>query len=78
LDEGWIKEDFTLPADFADKLPSISRTAIFHSVGDSVVPHVHAEKYAELLSGAELKNISGESHLFETGLKELAEEIKRL
>lgn len=78
MNADWDKEDFLLASGFPSKLPEGLAIFLFYSVHEEVVPFEHAEKYAELLPSARLRQIPGSSHLFENGLPELVEEIKCL
>lgn len=78
MNTDWDKEDFLLAPGFSSKLPEDLDIFLFYSVDEEVVPFEHAEKYAELLPSARLRQIPGTSHLFENGLPELVEEIKRI
>ena len=78
MNTDWDKEDFLLAPSFTSKLPEDLDIFLFYSVHEEVVPFEHAQKYAELLPAARIREIPGSSHLFENGLPELVEEIKRL
>jgi len=78
MNTDWGKEDFLLVPGFSSKLPESLDISLFYSAHDDVVPFEHGAKYAELLPSASLRQIPGNSHLFENGLPELIQEIKRL
>ncbi|MDN7228126.1 alpha/beta hydrolase [Planococcus liqunii] len=78
MNTDWDKEDFLLAPGFSSKLPENLDIFLFYSAHDNVVAFKHGAKYAELLPSARLKQIPGNSHLFENGLPELVEEIKRI
>lgn len=78
MNTDWGKEDFLLASGFSSKLPKSLDISLFYSAHDDVVPFEHGAKYAELLPSARLRQIPGNSHLFENGLPELVEEIKRI
>jgi predicted alpha/beta hydrolase family esterase len=78
MDEEWKRGDFTIPENFAIKLPQISQMFLYHSRNDEIVPFVHLEYYKKKLPQATVRAIDGDEHLFNDGLPELVNDIKSL
>ncbi|MBD8015975.1 alpha/beta hydrolase [Microbacterium sp. APC 3898] len=76
-DEDWQLEDFTLAEDFVSRNSLLPDVVLFHSIGDDTVPFKHLEKYMENLPSATIKQIPGNDHVFQEGLQELVDEIRR-
>ena len=77
-DEDWRHESFTLPKDFARKLPTIPRIFLYHSVNDPIVPFAHHRLYVEALPNSTIRELKGNEHVFSQGLPELAADIRHL
>ena len=77
IDEEWKLEEFTLAEDFVSRNSLLPDVVLFHSIGDETVPFKHLEKYMENLPSATIKKISGNDHIFQEGLQELVDEIRR-
>lgn len=74
----WQYQPFTLPTDFTKKLPQINNLHIYHSKGDPFVPFSHAQLYKDELPNSVLHAIDGDSHVFDTGIERLIEDISNL
>ncbi|MBT2569650.1 alpha/beta hydrolase [Planococcus sp. ISL-110] len=77
IDKDWELEDFTLAEDFVSRNSLLPDVVLFHSIGDDIVPYKHLEKYMENLPSAKVRQLSGSDHIFQEGLAEAAEEIRR-
>ncbi|WP_394120154.1 alpha/beta hydrolase [Planococcus donghaensis] len=77
IDADWQLEDFTLAEDFVSRNSLLPDVVLFHSTDDEIVPFKHLEKYKENLPSATVKELSGSDHVFQNGLKELKEEIRK-
>jgi predicted alpha/beta hydrolase family esterase len=77
-DDDWLVEEYTLPENFASKLPQISQIFLYHSRNDEIVPSVHFEHYKEKLPQANTRILDGSEHAFSDGLPELVNDIKEL
>jgi uncharacterized protein len=75
---GWESDDFALLNDFASRLPTIGRLVLIGSRNDEIVPSSHLKLYKQKLPQAELRLLDSGDHLFQHGLPELLEEIKKL
>jgi predicted alpha/beta hydrolase family esterase len=67
--------DFALPADFAERLPSIARLFLYQSRDDDQVPMSHLERYARALPRATVRALDGYGHLFDRPCPELVADI---
>ncbi|HEX2911957.1 MAG TPA: alpha/beta fold hydrolase [Chloroflexia bacterium] len=77
-DSDWSYSEFTLPEDFAAKLPPIGQIFIYHSRDDEVVPERHAALYAEKLPQAILRELDHSGHAFTQGAPELVTDLESL
>lgn len=77
IDDEWELKDFALAEDFASRNSLLPEVVLFHSIGDEIVPFKHLEKYLETLPGATVRQLSGSDHIFQEGLTEVAEEIRK-
>src|SRR5690606_41066011 len=77
IDEEWKLEEFTLAEDFVSRNSLLPDVVLFHSIGDETVPFKHLEKYKENLPSATVKELSGSDHVFQNGLEELKEEVRK-
>lgn len=75
---GWQVEEYTLPDDFAVKLPRIPRIFLYHSRNDEVVPFEHVQHYGEDLRWATIRAFGNRGHLFSGGLPEMVRDIQQL
>lgn len=73
----WKVENFTLPEDFVSRSSLLPAVVLLHSIGDDIVPFDHLEKYMNHIPSATARQLSGNDHVFQNGLKELAEEIRK-
>jgi predicted alpha/beta hydrolase family esterase len=77
-DSDWQYEPFTLPDNFVEMLPNIPAIHLYHSKNDPYVPFSHFEQYKQAVPQAIAHEISGDSHAFDSGLPQLAKDIKAL
>lgn len=77
-DDDWRAEEYTLPENFASKLPRISQIFLYYSSNDEIVPSAHLEHYGEKLPHANIRILEGAEHAFSNGLPELVNDIKGL
>jgi uncharacterized protein len=68
-------DEFVLREDFAARLPRIPRVVLYHSRDDDEVPFAHLGRYARALPRATVRELDGYGHLFETGCRELVDDI---
>lgn len=76
-DSEWKVESFALPEDFVSRSSLLPHVVLLHSIDDDVVPFDHLEKYMENIPSATVRQLSGNDHVFQEGLAELVEEIRR-
>lgn len=77
LDEDWQLDEFELAEDFASRNSLLPDVVLFHSIGDEIVPFAHLQKYMEELPSATIKQLSGYDHIFQEGLTDAADEIRK-
>jgi uncharacterized protein len=77
-EKGWEYEMFYLKDRFAKSLPAIPKIFLYHSRQDEVVAFGHVKRYAESPPGAKVRALKGDSHVFEAGLPELLQDLKRV
>lgn len=75
-DGEWPNDDFTLPNDFAEHLPSDLTITICHSGDDEIIPVSDARRYGEKLPAATICVLSGYGHQFNGSLEFLARDIR--
>lgn len=78
IDNDWPLKDYFLEDDFAKYLSYISQLFLYHSRHEEMVPFKHHQLYSKKLPQAITREIDGNSHLFESGLPELVEDIYQL
>ncbi len=76
VDKDWQYEPFALASNFADKINRIDNLHMYHSLGDPIVEFKHAQRYKHELPNAKLHSLDGSSHVFESGVPELVDDIK--
>lgn len=62
--ENWKNDDFTLPVDFASKLPQVP-TFFYHSRDDEIVPFSHLALYTEKVPQATIRRLDNYGHDFD-------------
>lgn len=77
IDGEWQSADFTFTENFVSRSSLLPQVVLLHSIGDDIVPFKHMEKYMENLPGATVRQLAGNDHIFQDGLPELAEEIRK-
>lgn len=76
--KNWRVEEYMLAKNFTANLPRIPYIYLYHSQTDAVVPFAHVEQYARKLPGSVLHTCTGGDHLFNAGLPELVDDIRKL
>jgi predicted alpha/beta hydrolase family esterase len=76
-DEGWHYEGFSLPKDFATRIPKDARIFLYHSRDDRVAPFAHVALYAKELTKATVRETIG-GHQLDDDLSVVAEDIRAL
>lgn len=77
IDEDWQLEDFQLADDFSTRNSLLPDVVLLHSIGDDIVPFSHLQKYMENLPNATVKQLPGNDHIFQEGLAEATDEIRK-
>lgn len=77
INDEWQLEDFALAENFVSRSSVLPQVVLLHSIGDEIVPFEHLEKYMDNLPGATVRQLAGSDHIFQDGLPELAEEIRK-
>ncbi|MDQ0428700.1 putative alpha/beta hydrolase family esterase [Planomicrobium stackebrandtii] len=78
INADWEIENFTLAEDFISRSSLLPNVVLFHSIGDDIVPFNHMEKYMENIPKATVRQLPGSDHVFQDGLEELVEEIRKV
>ena len=74
----WGEGDFIMPASLALIERQVSRTHIYHSSDDVVVPIAHSERFAAALPSAEFVRFLDRNHFFaQVEFPELLERLRR-
>lgn len=74
--KNWNVEEYVLRDTFYTRLSQVSKTFLYHSRDDEVVPYEHLGYYARKIPNATSRRLSSRGHLFSKGLPELVEDIK--
>lgn len=76
--KNWEFDEFTLPNDFASKLPKNLPVFFYHSRDDEWVPFEHLSMYAKKLPQATSRKFDDRGHQFNNNLSEVSQDIKGL
>lgn len=76
--EHWEAAEYTLRADYTERLSPEVPVFIYSSRDDAVVPVSHAERYAREIASSRLRILEGRGHAFRSGLDELVADIRSL
>jgi pimeloyl-ACP methyl ester carboxylesterase len=77
-DGGWPGDDFGMPGDLGDRLPSGVPVHLFHGSEDDTAPPAHAGLYARVMPRARVHRLSGRDHQLGNDLAEVAAAIRAL
>ena len=75
---GWPADEFTLPSDLGDRLPSGVPVHLFHGLDDDTAPPEHLELYCRAIPRAEAHRLPGRDHQLNDDLSEVAALIRTL
>ncbi|WP_185960059.1 alpha/beta hydrolase [Planococcus soli] len=78
INSDWELENFTLAENFVSRSSLLPDVVLFHSIGDDIVPFNHMGKYMENIPNATVRQLTGSDHVFQDGLEELVEEIRKV
>ena len=76
VDSEWGETDFSVPLDFARRLPKNLPITLWHSDDDEDIPVDSAHRYAEKMPKAKIVIVHGYGHQFEGKLDFLAKAIR--
>lgn len=70
--DGWPGEEFELPRDLGDRLPSGVPVYVFYGLEDRIVPPSHADLYARAIPSALVHKLPGRDHQLNNDLSDVA------
>ncbi|MEV7332033.1 alpha/beta hydrolase [Micromonospora sp. NPDC093244] len=69
---GWPSDEFEMPDDLGERLPSGVPVHVFHGLEDDTAPPAHADLYARAIPHARLHRLPGRDHQLGDDLAEVA------
>lgn len=72
---GWPGDEFELPGDLGQRLPSGVPVHVFHGLEDRIVPPSHAHIYARAIPSALVHQLPGRDHQLNNDLSDVAAAI---
>ena len=75
---GWPGDEFELPRDLGQRLPSGVPVHIFQGTKDETTPASHADLWARAIPQARIDRVSGRDHQLGNDLREVADVVREM